>query len=72
MSSLKSNRAPPPAKLTRAHIQVRQEDSTKKKQNEMKTETHLDAPLVENINRLEIDGEEARTVEEAIDILGFV
>ncbi|XP_076261796.1 coiled-coil domain-containing protein 124-like [Rhynchophorus ferrugineus] len=70
MSSLKSTRAPPSAKITRAQIQVRQDETIKKKQNDKKIETHLDAPLVENINRLQIDGEEARTVEEAIDILG--
>lgn len=29
-------------------------------------------PLIENLNRLQIDGEEARTVDEALDLLRYV
>ncbi|KAG8331420.1 hypothetical protein J6590_042187 [Homalodisca vitripennis] len=32
-------------------------------------ETHIEQPLEENINRLQIEGDEARTVDEAISIL---
>uniref|UniRef100_A0A1B6L340 Coiled-coil domain-containing protein n=1 Tax=Graphocephala atropunctata TaxID=36148 RepID=A0A1B6L340_9HEMI len=32
-------------------------------------ETHIEQPLEENINRLQVEGDEARTVEEAISIL---
>lgn len=71
MDSLKGNaKAPPPAKVTRAQIQHRKEEPAKKKEAEKKVETHLDTPLVENINRLQIDGYEARTVDEALQVLG--
>lgn len=32
-------------------------------------ETHISQPLPENVNRLQVDGEEARTIEEAISVL---
>ncbi|KAL1493047.1 hypothetical protein ABEB36_011187 [Hypothenemus hampei] len=69
MSSLKATKAPPPEKVTRAQIQARNHEVSKSKDSE-KVETHLDAPLVENVNRLQIDGEEARNIDEAIQILG--
>ncbi len=34
--------------------------------------THLDEPLEENVNRLTIEGETARSVEEAISVLTWV
>ncbi|XP_019880342.1 coiled-coil domain-containing protein 124 [Aethina tumida] len=68
---VKSAKAPPPPKITRAQIerqqQLRQRDEEKKKDTPITT--HLDAPLVENVNRLTIDGDEARTVSEAIAVL---
>lgn len=36
-----------------------------------KVETQAERPLEENINRLQIEGEEARTVDEAISILRY-
>lgn len=33
--------------------------------------THDQLPLEENLNRLQIEGDEARTVEEAISVLGY-
>ena len=68
MSTLKPGKANPPSKITRAQINNManvKKDAEKKE----KIVTHLDEPLVENINRLEIEGEEARTVTEAIGIL---
>ncbi|XP_050313947.1 coiled-coil domain-containing protein 124 [Anthonomus grandis grandis] len=69
MGSIKTTSKPAPsAKVTRAQIQAKKEEQPKKKEEKV-VETHLDTPLVENINRLSIDGEEARTIDEAIQIL---
>ncbi|XP_039278201.1 coiled-coil domain-containing protein 124 [Nilaparvata lugens] len=58
------------SKVTRAQIVS---ETEKRNQVAMKAkpqvETHLSKPLEENINRLTIEGEEARTVTEAISIL---
>lgn len=68
MTTIKSNKIPPPPKITRSQI-----NQTKtvplKKEDENKVVTHLEIPLEENINRLTIDGEEARSVTEAIAVL---
>lgn len=73
MGSIKSSKAPAsPAKVTRAHIQAKKEETVKKKEVDKTIVTHLDTPLVENINRMQIDGEEARNIDEAIQILGYV
>lgn len=32
----------------------------------------IDEPILENLNRLQIDGEEARTVDEALIVLGYI
>ncbi|XP_056646238.1 coiled-coil domain-containing protein 124-like [Diorhabda sublineata] len=67
----KSSKPPPAVKVTRAQINARTAAVKSKTENtENKIETHLEAPLVENVNRLVIDGEEARTVDEAISLLG--
>ncbi|XP_018564964.1 coiled-coil domain-containing protein 124 [Anoplophora glabripennis] len=66
----KTLKVPPPVKVTRAQISAKVTTETKvKEKEEKKIETHLDVPLVENLNRLEIDGEEARTIDEAISVL---
>lgn len=70
MGSIKLTKPPPPAKVTRAQIQSKKEEPPKPKEVAKAPETHLDAPLLENLNRVQIDGEEARTVDEAIEILG--
>ncbi|XP_073987457.1 coiled-coil domain-containing protein 124 [Rhodnius prolixus] len=61
-----------PSKVTVAQIQMAAEKRTKeiKEVAKPKVETHLTKPLEENINRLTIDGLEARTVDEALEILG--
>lgn len=68
LQSVKPAKTGAAPKITRAQI-----DAVKVKpapKVEKKVETHLDTPLEENINRLQIDGEEARNVDEAISILG--
>ena len=61
-----------PVKVTRAQIrelQERREDIARGKSGKPELETHLTAPLVENVNRLEVEGAEARNIEEAISVL---
>nr|CAH7728240.1 unnamed protein product [Callosobruchus chinensis] len=66
-------KTPPPPKLTRQQITDKVASAAKpEKQPDKKIETHLDVPLEENLNRVHIEGDEARTVEEAITILGGV
>lgn len=72
MNSIKkTTKPPPPAKVTRAQIESRSAQNTNNKPVEKKVvETHLDKPVEENINRIVVEGEEARSVTEAIAILG--
>ncbi|XP_044766002.1 coiled-coil domain-containing protein 124 [Coccinella septempunctata] len=67
MISIKPNKPQPSAKVTRA--QIGQIKTVSNKKEEGKVETHLETPLTENINRLTVDGEEARSVTEAIAVL---
>lgn len=68
LSSLESSKVPTKAKVTRSQI----EDHLAKKQNEQKkNETHLTVEIEENVNRLTVDGDEARTIEDAITILRY-
>lgn len=63
----------PSSKVTRAQISTQLNSA--KKESEVKKEkvvTHLDTPLEENINRLTTDGAEARTIDEAIEILRWL
>lgn len=60
----------PPQKITRAQIESAK--VTKPAPKKEVIETHLTVPLEENINRLTIEGEEARSVTEAIAVLRFV
>lgn len=62
--SVKSQPAP---KVTRSQIEAAK--STKPVAKKEVVETHLTVPLEENINRLTVEGEEARSVTEAISIL---
>lgn len=36
------------------------------------TETHLEIPLEENINKVVVEGEQARSIDEAISILRYL
>ena len=57
-------------KVTRAQIQVDIEKrNIQSSSSTPKIETHLTKPLEENINRVEVEGDEARSVTEAISIL---
>lgn len=68
MTSIKKpTKAAPAPKVTRA--QIAQQSTTITKPEKQEVETHLTVPLEENINRLQVDGEEARSVNEAINIL---
>lgn len=68
--SKKASKVAPVTKLTRAQIAPKMVKSDKEdKEKDKRIETHLDAPLIENVNRLEVDGEEARTVDEALLVL---
>jgi len=59
----------PPTKVTRAQIQTIKETSEKKAAVKPPVKTHLDDELVENVNRLAVEGDEARSVTDAISIL---
>ncbi|KAE8750177.1 hypothetical protein FOCC_FOCC002983 [Frankliniella occidentalis] len=60
----------PISKITRQQIQIETEKRAQAAQpSKPELDTHISQPLVENVNRLVVDGEEARTVEEAISVL---
>ncbi|CAH1962830.1 unnamed protein product [Acanthoscelides obtectus] len=70
ISKKPAGKVAPPSKLTRQQISDKVASTTKpEKQPEKKIETHLDVPLEENLNRVHTEGE-ARTIDEAISILG--
>ncbi|XP_071118646.1 coiled-coil domain-containing protein 124-like [Haliotis cracherodii] len=72
MSKLKSAKPVAAAKLTRADIASQQERlqaAAAAAEKHDKEVSHDEKPLEENINRLEMEGQEARTVEEAISLL---
>ena len=61
-------------KLSRAQIReeaARREAIARGKANE-EVKTHLSTPLEENVNRVQVEGVEARTVDEALNVLRFV
>lgn len=63
----KTTKNQPPSKVTRAQIELVKVAKPAPKKEVI--ETHLTVPLEENINRLTVEGEEARNVTEAIAIL---
>lgn len=70
LASINKNPKPAPApKTTRYQIENTKVTAAAAKPEKPAVETHLEMPLVENVNRLQIEGEEARTVTEAISIL---
>ncbi|XP_026492732.1 coiled-coil domain-containing protein 124 [Vanessa tameamea] len=71
MESLKGKVAPPPPKITRAQITQMKEKSVKPEPEKPLPSKVVveEPPLVENLNRLQIDGDVAQSVEEAIFIL---
>merc|ERR1712142_411411 len=63
-----------PVKVTQAQIreqQARREEAARGKVAKPEPETHLTAPLEENINRMQVEGAEARSVTEAIQVLSI-
>nr|KAG5697357.1 hypothetical protein BaRGS_004083 [Batillaria attramentaria] len=74
MSSLKGAKPVTQEKLTRAQIQAHQERLQAEAAAAAKKEEdtpHDEKPLEENLNRLTVEGDEARSVEEAIAVLGL-
>uniref|UniRef100_A0A8D8V9I1 Coiled-coil domain-containing protein 124-A n=1 Tax=Cacopsylla melanoneura TaxID=428564 RepID=A0A8D8V9I1_9HEMI len=59
----------PPPKITRASIQGGLQKKKEVEENISAPLTHIEQPLEENINRLEVEGDEARTIDEAIKVL---
>lgn len=61
-----------PKKITRLQIQNFVERKQKPEAVPLKKEpTHLEVPLEENLNRMTIEGEEARNIDQAITILRY-
>ncbi|XP_052748793.1 coiled-coil domain-containing protein 124 isoform X2 [Galleria mellonella] len=72
MESLKgtTKNAPPPPKITRAQISLLKEKTVKAEPPKPPSRVVIDeTPLEENLNRIQLDGELAQTVDEAISIL---
>ncbi|XP_072947446.1 coiled-coil domain-containing protein 124 [Epargyreus clarus] len=73
MESIKGTvKAPPPPKVTRAQINILKEKTIKAEpEKPVPARVVVEEPkLEENLNRLQLDGEVAQSVEEAISILG--
>lgn len=70
-ANLKSKSAKAPSnKLTRVEIRIRQVATAGPKTAEDNgQETHLTTEIQENLNRLNVTENEARNIEEAIDVL---
>lgn len=73
LASIKKPSKPAPTpKTTRYQIENNKTNNSQAtKVEKLVVETHLDVPLEENVNRLAIDGEEARTITDAISILRY-
>jgi len=72
MESMKGAKQQPAARLTRAQISQAQEKRAAEAAKAEKLQTQLShdqVPLEENTNRLVVEGDEARTVEDAISVL---
>ena len=57
------------SKVTRTQIQNHVTRTEEKKETPERGPTHLEIQIQENVNRLEIEGDEARNIDEAISIL---
>lgn len=72
MDSIKSAKPKAAQKMTRAQIEIQQEKLRQEARAAAEKEAslmHHEVPLEENVNKLETEGEEARTVEDAISVL---
>lgn len=65
-----SSKVAKPTKVTRSQIQ----STLTKAEKEAKPRepTHLEQEITENVNRIEVDGDEARNIDEAISVLRYV
>ncbi|KAL0279204.1 UNVERIFIED_CONTAM: hypothetical protein PYX00_000810 [Menopon gallinae] len=68
-NALKSSSKQAPSKITRAQIQEEHERRNAAATKKKEPVTHIEKPLEENINRVKVDGFEARSVTEAISVL---
>lgn len=61
-------------KMSRAQIREEAErrEAIARGKAAVETKTHLDAPLEENVNRVQVEGVEARTVDEALSVLRYL
>lgn len=73
LSTLEVSRAPGKnsAKVTRSQIESLISQQKEEKETPKKELTHLEVSLVENVNRMTIEGEEARNIDEAISVLRY-
>ncbi|KAJ8872492.1 hypothetical protein PR048_026098 [Dryococelus australis] len=75
LGSIKPSSKQPISKISQFQIQAENEKRKVAAGGKIKDKepvTHIEKPLEENVNRILIEGEEARTVEEAIAVLRFV
>lgn len=73
VSSSAIKAASKPTKVTRAQIASTISKTEKEKEKEAKARepTHLELEVTENVNRIEVDGDEARNIDEAISVLSI-
>ncbi|PNF21082.1 Coiled-coil domain-containing protein 124 [Cryptotermes secundus] len=71
LKSIQTSGKQPLAKITQAQIQAETEKRKLATTKVKEPVTHIEKPLEENVNRLQVVGEEARSIEEAIAVLSF-
>ncbi|KAJ9583958.1 hypothetical protein L9F63_021703 [Diploptera punctata] len=73
LKSIQTTGKQPLAKITQAQIQAEQEKRRQAMTQKTTKEpvTHIEKPLEENINRIKMEGEEARSIDEAIKVLSL-
>lgn len=71
LKSIHTSGKQPLAKITQAQIQAETEKRKLAATKVKEPVTHTEKPLEENVNRLQVVGEEARSVEEAIAVLSL-
>ncbi|CAH0380890.1 unnamed protein product [Bemisia tabaci] len=74
IKSIKTTGKEPLAKITQAQIQAENEKraaALSKLSSSKNVQTHVNVPLEENINHLQVEGAEARTIDEAISVLSL-
>ena len=65
------SKTPVKTKVTRSQIDSHLAKLAEQSETPKKELTHLEVSLTENVNRLNIEGDEARNIDEAITILGY-